>query len=187
MNTIRPLLILDLDETLIHASEVPLDQTPDFVIAPYMLYRRPGVAVFLERMARHYELAVWTSSSPAYARRVTDQLFDDPERLAFVWASDRCTPRRDLESDTWCQSKPLHKVGRRGYDLRRVLVVDDSPEKHTRNYGNLVRVRPFEGDPADDELPLLASYLEQLAREPDFRRIEKRWWRRIGDGRAVGG
>lgn len=180
MNTLRPLLILDLDETLIHASERPMAQTPDFVVAHYALYRRPGVAAFLEKMARHYELAVWTSSSPAYAQAVIAALFAAPERLAFVWASDRCTLRRDLESDTWCQSKPLHKVRRRGYDLRRVLVVDDSPEKHTRNYGNLVAVQPFEGDPADDELPRLGRYLERLAGEPDFRRIEKRGWRRAG-------
>ena len=120
MSPVRPLLILDLDETLVHAREAPLAHAPDFVVAPYALYRRPNVAAFLERTERHYELAVWTSSSPAYARAVTAHLFPDPERLVFVWASDRCTLRRDLESDTWCQSKPLRKVRRRGYDLRRL-------------------------------------------------------------------
>lgn len=184
VNPLRPLLILDLDETLIHASETELAHTPDFLIAPYALYLRPGVAGFLERMAQHYELAVWTSSSPAYARAVVARLFAEPERLAFTWASDRCTLRRDLDSDTWCQSKPLHKLRRRGYDLRRVLVVDDSPEKHTRNYGNLIAVRPFEGDPADDELPRLGRYLQQLAGEPDFRRLEKRGWWRTGAAQA---
>nr|WP_305119105.1 NIF family HAD-type phosphatase [Tahibacter harae] len=81
-------------------------------------------------------------------------------------------------SDTWAQTKPLRKLRRRDYGLRRVLVVDDSPEKHTRNYANLVAVQAFEGDPADDELPRLARYLEQLAPEPDHRRVEKRRWRR---------
>jgi carboxy-terminal domain RNA polymerase II polypeptide A small phosphatase len=174
----RPLLILDLDETLVHAREVPLPRAPDFIVAPYSLYLRPGVRAFLAHASRHYELAVWTSSSPAYARAVTNVLFGTGDEPAFVWASDRCTLRRDVESDVWCQSKPLHKVRRRGYDLRRVLVIDDSPEKHTRNYGNLIAVRPFEGDPDDDELLLLSAYLERLSCEPDFRRIEKRNWRR---------
>jgi len=66
---------------------------------------------------------------------------------------------------------------RRGYALERVLVVDDSPEKHTRNYGNLVRVEPFLGDPSDDELSHLARYLPTLAKAENVRSIEKRRWR----------
>jgi len=58
-----------------------------------------------------------------------------------------------------------------------VLVVDDSPEKHTRNYGNLVRVSPFLGDADDDELPRLAAYLSSIRAESDVRTLEKRSWR----------
>lgn len=58
-------------------------------------------------------------------------------------------------------------------------MVDDSPEKHTRNYGNLIRVKPFEGDPSDDELVHLEKYLEFLSKEADVRHIEKRGWRKI--------
>ena len=58
------------------------------------------------------------------------------------------------------------------------MVVDDSPEKHTRNYGNLVQVTPFMRDPNDGELPHLATYLAQLAALPDVRKVEKRQWRR---------
>lgn len=178
MSPAKPLLILDLDETLVHGREVPLARAPDFTAGPYSLYRRPGVARFLQQMAQHYALAVWTSSSPSYARLVVAQLFADPDRLAFVWASDRCTPRRDFDTDTWWQCKSLHKVKRRGYDLDRVLAIDDNPEKYQRSYGNLVAVEPFEGDPQDEELALLGSYLQRLAAEPNLRRIEKRWWRR---------
>lgn len=178
MSAPKPLLILDLDETLVHGRERPLARAPDFMAGPYSLYRRPGVEDFLRQMAQHYALAVWTSSSPSYARLVVAQLFADPDQLAFVWASDRCTMRRDFDTDTWWQSKPLHKVKRRGYDLDRVLAVDDNPEKYTRSYGNLVAVKPFEGDLADDELDLLGRYLQRVAAEPNLRRIEKRWWRR---------
>lgn len=174
----KPLLILDLDETLVHARERPLTRAADFVAGPYSVYLRPGVADFLQQMAQYYTLAVWTSSSPLYAQLVVAQLFADPGQLAFAWTSDRCTLRRDFETDIWWQSKPLSKVKRRGYDLDRVLAIDDNPEKYVRSYGNLVAVTPFEGDPADDELALLGRYLQQLAGEPNLRRIEKRWWRR---------
>jgi RNA polymerase II subunit A small phosphatase-like protein len=173
----RPLLILDLDETLLYAEEIPLERPPDFEVGPYAVYRRPHLAAFLRQVARHYEIAVWTSSNAAYAREICAQVFSASPLPAFVWARDRCTHRRDLENDSWTHAKHLSKLKRRGYDLRRVLVVDDSPEKHRRNYGNLVRVRPYFGDTGDDELVRLGAYLESIADIADYRRLEKRFWR----------
>jgi RNA polymerase II subunit A small phosphatase-like protein len=61
-------------------------------------------------------------------------------------------------------------------------MVDDTPSKHQRNYGNLVTVKAFIGDQQDNELLLLATYLKQLAIESNVRKVEKRYWRtRIGD------
>lgn len=57
------------------------------------------------------------------------------------------------------------------------MFVDDSPEKITRSYGNLIRVTPFEGELADRELSLLARYLgDVIAPAADVREIEKRGW-----------
>ena len=173
----RHLLILDLDETLVHATRQPLDYAPASQVGPYAVYRRPGVQDFLASVARHYRLAVWTSSSAAYAEAVVALLFADASALDFVWSRERCTPRRDFERDVWVDTKSLHKVKRRGYDLGKVVAVDDTPQKYARNYGNLVIVKPFEGDRADDELAQLAPYLQRLAAMPDVRRVEKRSWR----------
>lgn len=174
----RLLLVLDLDETLVYATEVPLAAEADYEVPPYFIYLRPGVREFVRSVSSLFRLAVWTSSSPAYARAICPLVFDQPEFLEFVWASDRCTPTRHFETDSWCNAKPLRKLKRRGFELSRVLVVDDSPEKHTRNYGNLVAISPFTGDPNDDELVHLSKYLEQLASHADVRRVEKRHWRR---------
>jgi RNA polymerase II subunit A small phosphatase-like protein len=180
----RPLLVLDLDETLVYASETPLPRSGDFRLGPYHVYRRPGVVDFLCSVSGHYDLAVWTSSSPGYARGIVDAIFAG-RSLRFVRASDRCTPTRDFENDSWVNAKRLSKLKRRGFDLERVLMIDDSPEKHTRNYGNLIRVLPFEGDLADDELPRLATYLLQIAGQASFRTIEKRHWRQsVADWRS---
>ena len=172
----RKLVVLDLDETLVHAVETPLDRPADFEVPPYYIYKRPGLDHFLAHVAETYRLSVWTSSSPGYARAVCDALFDSRLPLEFVWASDRCTPQRDFELDCWTMAKRLKKLRRHGYSLEEVVVIDDSPEKHTHNYGNLVAVRPFEGSPADDELSLLLPYLRQLALAPNIRSVEKRDW-----------
>lgn len=67
--TISPkkLLILDLDETLVFAAERRLMRDADFRVGPYHVYRRPGLADFLDRCYQRFEVAVWTSSSPLYA------------------------------------------------------------------------------------------------------------------------
>ena len=176
---IRHLLVLDLDETLLYADEVPLARAPDFEVPPYFVYKRPGLETFLRSVAESYSLSVWTSSSPAYAKAICSSLFSNLPQPEFVWASDRCTPTRNIESDSWSQSKRLRKLRRKGYNLEKVVVVDDSPEKHTKNYGNLVRVSPFDGDPSDRELFSLVPYLQWLSRVPNVRSVEKRWWKRF--------
>ena len=172
----RNLLILDLDETLFFSSEKPLNRQPDFVFHVFEVYVRPGLQEFLARMAVAFELAVWTSSSPDYAAFFVDRFFAGFD-LRFVWASDRCTSRFDHDRHTMCALKDFRKLRRKGIDLNRVLMVDDSREKHTRNYGNLVLVHPFEGDPGDHELALLAPYLESLRNCRNCRTIDKRLWR----------
>jgi RNA polymerase II subunit A small phosphatase-like protein len=185
-STDRTLLILDLDETLIYATEVALDRPPDFEIYGYHAYRRPHLAAFLESVQRDFDLAVWSSASDPYVLAVVDNIFEDKSCLHFVWGRSRATLSRVSTDgsgymvDPWDHShylKPLSKVKRMGWRLERTLIVDDTPEKCVRNYGNAVHPRPYTGDETDSELMLLASYLSTLKNEPNVRRIEKRRWR----------
>lgn len=171
-----PLLLLDLDETLIYGSERELDRGADFVCGTYFIHKRPHVGEFVRRCAEAYRLAVWTSATSGYAAGVASQLFGDVP-AAFVWARDRCTSRYDPETRERTWVKDLKKVKRAGYDLARVLIVDDTAQKLERNYGNLVPVRAYTGDPEDGELRPLADYLVALAGVADFRKVDKRDWR----------
>ncbi len=187
------LLILDLDETLIHATTAPLRKPPDFVFDEFLIYRRPHLDRFLAFAEEHFSVAVWTSSSPDYAAEIVRNIFPAPDRLEFLWARDRCTPRWDWSVGEVDWLKPLQKVKRLGIPLEEMIAVDDSPEKYIRNYGNLVRVAPFVGDTDDDELLRLERYLLVLKGLPDVRAAEKRWWRvhpavtgRTPDGSSAG-
>jgi len=73
--------------------------------------------------------------------------------------------------------KNLKKAKRAGFDLERVLFVDNTPQKLESNFGNIVAVQDFEGDQSDSELVALAEYLVKIVDEPNFRTIEKRGWR----------
>jgi RNA polymerase II subunit A small phosphatase-like protein len=183
----RILLILDLDETLIHASEKPLERAADFSVYGYHVYRRPFLDEFLAQCGRHFDLAVWSSASDPYVRAVVERIFPDPAQLKFVWGRSRATLSRSFRdtdglSDPWDHRhylKPLAKVKRAGWRLERVLIVDDTPAKCIRNYGNAVYARAYEGAADDDELELLARYLVGLADRPNVRSIEKRRWREL--------
>ena len=184
--TDRPLLILDLDETLIHASAVELDRPADFRVFSYHVYRRPGLDEFLQACSELYELAVWSSASDDYVSKVVEQIFPDYIDLHFVWGRSRATYRRSIadewpivsyDPDHYHFIKQLKKVKRLGWKLERTLIVDDTPAKCIKNFGNAVYIREFEGALDDEELSLLSEYLSSISHRSNFRRFEKRMWR----------
>jgi len=171
------LLILDLDETLVFATEEKLARGEDFRVGPYFVYKRPGLESFIDFAFNHFKVATWTSSSRNYAHGTVSAIFQLPERLEFGWARERCTRKSDRETGRSYWIKDLKKVRRLGWPLADVAVVDDSPEKLERSYGNHIRVTPFVGDPTDDELRNLQGYLAWLKEVPNVRFVDKRNWR----------
>ena len=171
------LLILDLDETLVFATEQKLARGEGLRVGPYFVYKRPGLDSFIEFAFNHFKVAIWTSSSRNYANGTISAIFQHPEQLEFVWARERCTRKSDPETRTSYWIKDLKKVRRLGWSLEGVTVVDDSPEKLARSYGNHIRVAPFVGDPADHELQELQGYLAWLKEVPNVRLVDKRNWR----------
>lgn len=175
--TNKPLLILDLDETLIQGSEVRLASEHDFQAGPYFIYERPYVGSFLSQVAQYFELAVWSSASCDYVEIIAKRLARFGIEWQFVWSRKKCTYRYDYEQMEPSPIKDLRKVKKLGYNLERVLIVDDTPAKVIRNYGNAIYIRAFDGSQGDDELRALEKYLVSIHGESNFRCIEKRGWR----------
>ncbi len=95
----------------------------------------------------------------------------------FVWDRSRCTRRTDFTLQEEYYLKDLQKVKKKGYDLARVLILEDEPRKVNRHFGNAIFVKPYVGALDDDELPKLASYLQSVADVSNYRVLEKRNWR----------
>jgi RNA polymerase II subunit A small phosphatase-like protein len=174
----KPLLILDLDETLVYSSECALTSPADFCVDGFFVYRRPFLSEFLNEVSRSFNLAVWSSAIRPYVQTLVDHLLAD-RALEFVWSRDRCTHRFDPDQQQHYWVKNLEKVKRRGYRLERVLMIDDSREKVATHYGNHLPVQPFLGDPDDADLRDILPFMDWLRHTDNFRSVEKRRWRQF--------
>jgi RNA polymerase II subunit A small phosphatase-like protein len=183
----RNLLILDLDETLIHASATKVREEADFQVFHYFVYKRPGLADFLTTCAQHFKLAIWSSASDDYVQAVVRQIVPPGITLEFVWGRSRCTPFTTPQIDeygyynldgtsSYEYAKRLKKVRRRGFSLSQTLIVDDTPAKVQQNYGNAIYIKPYLGSTEDEELSHLTPYLLTLLGQENVRTIEKRNW-----------
>ncbi len=139
------LLILDLDETLIHASPVAVGPKADFQVFHYFVYKRPGLADFLTTCAQHFRLTIWSSASDDYVQAVVARILPAGVAPEFVWGRSRCTPLATPQIDdygyynldgisSYEYAKRLKKVRRRGFSLTQTLIVDDTPAKVQQNY-----------------------------------------------------
>lgn len=185
------LLILDLDETLIHSSEKKLTGIdPDFSVGQFYVYKRPYLDEFLQYCNQHFRLAVWSSASYNYVKEIVINIIPSDIKLEFTWGRNRCTLKRPVlrshsnmhvyKSDHYEYTKQIKKVKRIGYDLRKVLIIDDTPAMVANCYGNAIYIKEFLGIP-DNELKLLTGYLKWIKDVENVRMIEKRFWKKKAD------
>lgn len=100
---------MDLDETLIHYEEN--SDGGQFLLRPY-------VQRFLKKMAKYYELVIFTAAIKEYADWIIDRL--DSEKLI-----KHRLYRRHTTQYNQMFIKDLRKLNR---DMKKILIVDNNPE-----------------------------------------------------------
>lgn len=175
----KKLLILDIDETLVHATQQVIGARDcDFETGWYLVYKRPFADKFLAYCFENFKVAIWTSAGKLFADSIVTMLISKHGTPEFVWSYERCTPRLNPETMEIIPIKNLDKVKKKGFNLDLTIMVDDTPEKLIKHYGNLVKVNQYLGEEEDSELEILVKYLEYLKGVPNIRTIEKRGWQR---------
>lgn len=173
----RNLLVLDLDGTLVYADHKPLpvfDFVLDPNIRPIYVKKRPYLDYFLGEARKGYGLFIWTAGSARYSQEVIENL-GLAGLIMGCFSRDHCTRRFERETREEYLIKRLRKIRR---DLSKVLIVDDSPRKCEKNYGNAIYINEFNGQEGDRELFYLALYLRTIKNAENFRKIDKRGWRK---------
>uniref|UniRef100_A0A8C6Z6I7 protein-serine/threonine phosphatase n=2 Tax=Nothoprocta TaxID=8806 RepID=A0A8C6Z6I7_NOTPE len=171
-------VVIDLDETLVHSSfKVALPTgTPvnnaDFIIPVeidgimhqvYVL-KRPHVDEFLQRMGELFECVLFTASLAKYADPVAD--------LLDKWGAFRA--RLFRESCVFHRGNYVKDLSRLGRDLRRIIIVDNSPASYIFHPDNAVPVASWFDNMADTELLDLLPFFERLSRVDDVYTVLKK-------------
>ena len=185
----RPLLILDLDETLIYSSIVPLEggdlclvlDSPSNANKKYYVYKRPNLDGFLSLAFEYFDVGVWTAASNTYANAIVGVVFEKYiDKLKFVYSYERCTI---IISTHQGQKiiKDLKKIKRRYFDGKKyhaskILVVDDNSSTYSRNKDNAIPISSWTGDMTDLSLVCTAAILVRMTStflDRDWRQISK--------------
>lgn len=161
-------LVLDLDETLVHSTLDGSDEHSDFVFPVSLgsithmvaVRKRPHMHTFLETMARHFEIVVFTASQQIYAEQLLDIVDPNGEFIRHRIYRDSCV--------VW-EGNYLKDLTVLGRDLAHTIIVDNSPQAFGFQLENGVPIKSWYDDDDDTELLRLLPFLEELAHVDDVR------------------
>lgn len=87
----RKLLVLDLDETLIHTAYSPI-LGGQFIAnwGLFYLYERPHLQKFMDECSAEYDLAIWSASKADYVRWIIRSTVLSEHQFVFVNSRKHC-------------------------------------------------------------------------------------------------
>lgn len=165
----KPTLVLDLDETLVHCTVEPVPK-PDLIFPvdfngmTYRVYvrKRPHLDYFLECVAKHFEVVIFTASQKVYADVLLNNL--DPDRKLI-------DHRLFRESCLMVQGNYLKDLEVLGRDMKKTVLVDNSPHAYAYHINNGIPIESWYDDDDDNELLKLIGFLKRLLNGEDVRPI----------------
>lgn len=170
-------IVFDLDETLLHCVVQNIemaDKQIEVTMATGTKVKagvniRPFALKFLEELAQHFELIVFTASHPNYADKAIDLL--DPNKTIF---SKRLFRENCVKTKEGIYIKDLRILNR---DPKSVLIVDNAIVSFAFQLDNGVPIIPFYDDKEDNLLLKMKDFLISLKDVEDVRKIIKNTFR----------
>jgi len=167
----RLAVVLDLDETLVHTTDISGQyssaqhgspalrsaQPESFVVTvngeTLLVRKRPGVDEFLAQAAALFDLYVYTAGEEDYAAEVLSKL--DPSGRIFRSHFYRSSCIHNVSSGEYL--KDLNIVP--GMNLRRGVLVDNNPISFSMQPNNGILIESFYSSATDQELRVLFDVL----------------------------
>ena len=198
MNPIRgkPLLVLDLDHTLLDFSSKSLRSTNNDsgAAAVANAMKRPGMDQFLTQCYQYYDLAVWSQTSWRWLETKLIELgMVSHPGYKFCFVLDKTSMFQVVSSRKNGTSvkhhvKPLQIIWSKlpQFNSTNTVHVDDLSRNFALNLSSGIQVTAYyrkKQGKDDAELFALAYYLKQLAKaEVSFDLVNFKEWRSVSDG-----
>ncbi|KAK5780814.1 hypothetical protein RI543_001939 [Arxiozyma heterogenica] len=158
----KKLLVLDLDETLVHSSFKYL-RSADFVLPVDIddqmhnvyVIKRPGVDEFLKKVGELFEVVVFTASVNRYGDPLLD-ILDKHKSIHHRLFREACY---NYEGN---YIKNLSQLGR---PLSDIIILDNSPASYIFHPQHAIPISSWFSDTHDNELLDIIPLLEDLAKQ----------------------
>lgn len=176
----KPLLVLDLDETLVHSLRYPKEGNDyiHFTELGYYVHKRPFLDYFLQSVSKYYDIGIWSAGTDEYVEIVIDKIMPEGIEPIFVFGRSMCD-RRVIDNYI-VYVKPLRILKDFGYRMERMLIVDDTPEKCIDNFCNAIIPMPYCcANQHDSELIDLFYYLEYIKNSADLTTYSHNKWKQF--------
>ncbi|CAD8122575.1 unnamed protein product [Paramecium sonneborni] len=175
LNKIKPqiikqkTLVIDLDETLVHYNESTL-MPKDLVININLnngltinaeISVRPYAQQFLQNLAQHFEIMIYTASNEDYANQIIDYLDPTQQLVKYRFYRNDC-----INLYKGCHIKDLRTLDR---NLKDIILIDNSAYSFAYQLNNGIPIIPYIDNKKDDELIVLEKYLMELLEIDDIR------------------
>ena len=176
----KKILLLDLDETLIHADfnkeyendpKNPYDTIISFESENELnnvgIFLRPGVKLFLENLSKFFEIGIFTASVSEYADEVIK--FLDPENnfIKFKLYRNNCITVNEI-----LRVKDLRIL--KGIDLKNIVLVDNNMYSFAAQLNNGILINSFYTNKNDNELCNVYGYLiNYIYHAEDVRKVNE--------------
>ncbi len=174
----KKILVLDLDETLIHSSSLnspynekkPPFLDPDFELqvviekhpVKFHVFKRPHVDKFLEIVSQWYDVVIFTAGIDAYGEIITNRLDNNRGIFKKKFYRRHCTPESGLFS------KDLSVITD---DLSSIFILDNSPFAYKNYPHNAIRIESWFCDQSDKALLNLLPVLDAMRFVQDVRSV----------------
>ena len=173
-NNDKKILILDLDETLVHSSFCPFNCEDENNINPDIFFTiffnnkyydvyvllRPYFHEFLDKMSKIFDIYIFTASIKEYAEPLLIKL-DKKNLIKKKLFRDNCTLSED--------NKYIKDLNNLNENLKNIILIDNNPNSFRYNKCNGIPIKTWHYEQSDRELIKIIPFLIFLSTVDDVR------------------